>query len=61
MNTARVEWLIVLEGLEEALEDILSNLRIARKEEIPPDIIALELFDILDRYLGSIKKDLGVL
>lgn len=54
------EWQGTLETLKETLEGILMGLELGRGEGIRPDILGLEAFDELDRYMSGVKRDLGI-
>lgn len=60
MNTSQAEWWGILDTLEEQLEDLRFDLKQQRAERIQPDVIALDLFDKLDRYLTGVKRDMGI-
>jgi hypothetical protein len=53
-------WAGTLETLEENLDGILITVRLGKEEGIRKDILCLEAFDELDRYLSSVKRDLGI-
>lgn len=54
------EWKGTLEGLKEALESVQMGIQLSEDENVRVDLIALEAFDELDRYLSSVKRDLGI-
>ena len=54
------EWEGVLLSLQETLEDVLENIKLAKQEGIRSDIMALDAFDELDKFLSGVKADLGV-
>jgi hypothetical protein len=60
VRRAEAEWMGIIDSLEEVLEDVLNDMRLAQSEGIRADIIALDAFDSLDSYLTGIKRDLGV-
>ena len=54
------DWEGTLVGLTEALDDVLFSIQMGRETGVRADILALEAFDLLDRFLVATKLDLGL-
>lgn len=54
------DWDEVLTGLQDTMKDILLSLELSAREGVRNDLRCLEALDELNRYLDSVKQDLGV-
>lgn len=54
------DWQAQINGLTEALEDVLELVAEDRRAGVRPDITCLAALDNLNRYLELIKQDMGV-
>lgn len=54
------DWQAATQALEEALVDILQQLREDRKAGVRADIMSLNAHDSLHQYLRFVERDLGL-
>ncbi len=54
------QWEGYLDSLQETLESILYSIEANRRMGVRANIACLEAYDELDRYMSTIKSDLGI-
>ena len=54
------DWNGTLSSLKEVLDDVAFTIQMGEETGVRPDILTLEAFDVLDRYISLIKLEMGL-